>query len=363
MSDASMPDVEACFSASYPEARTKFLSACEAAGFELEAVQNTTATGREAEALYADIASKGPKDASHVVLVTSGTHGIEGYCGSGCQISLVQAGLFATLPTDTRIVLVHAVNPYGFSHQRRVNEDNIDLNRNFVDHTSSYPDSSAYEAIHPIIAPADYGDRPEHWDGEVLTWIGAHGMDAFRQAVSGGQYTCPDGLFFGGTAPAWSNGMIRTLMQSLASKATRFRFIDIHTGLGPFGHGEKLGLGTSSDVKRAQRIWGADVTDLAGGDSVSAVVAGDMGGAFFDAVSPDMDAAGIALEYGTQDPVSVLGALRWDNWLAAHGDPAGADASAIKQKMRDAFYPDDGSWRASVVDQARSAVTQAINAS
>ncbi|MEO0961177.1 MAG: M14 family metallopeptidase [Pseudomonadota bacterium] len=363
MSDAGLPAVEASFSASYAEARAKFLSACEAAGFELEAIENTTATGREGETLYADIASKGPKDASHVVLVTSGTHGIEGYCGSGCQISLVQEGLFADLPRDTRIVLVHAVNPYGFSHQRRVNESNIDLNRNFVNHGSGYPDSSAYEAIHPMIAPADYGERPEHWDGEVLQWIGTHGMDAFRQAVSGGQYTRPDGLFFGGTTPSWSNGMVRTLMQSLAISATRFRFIDIHTGLGPFGHGEKLGLGTSSDVKRAQSIWGDDVTDLGGGDSVSAVVAGDMGGAFFDAVSPDIDAAGIALEYGTQDPVSVLGALRWDNWLVMHGDPSGSDAAAIKQKMRDAFYPDDEGWRASVVDQAGTAVRQAINAS
>lgn len=363
MSDASMPDVEACFSASYPEARTKFLSACEAAGFELEAVQNTTATGREGEALYTDIASKGPKDASHVVLVTSGTHGIEGYCGSGCQIFLVQAGLFAELPADTRIVLVHAVNPYGFSHQRRVNEDNIDLNRNFVDHTSSYPDSSAYEAIHPIIAPADYGDRPEHWDGEVLTWIGSHGMDAFRQAVSGGQYTCPHGLFFGGMAPSWSNGMVRTLMQSLASKATRIRFIDIHTGLGPFGHGEKLGLGNSVAVERAQQVWGMDVTDLAGGNSVSAAVAGDIGGAFFEAVNPNIDAAGIALEYGTQDPVSVLTALRWDNWLHLHSDPAGAEASRVKQMMREAFYPDDMDWRDKVTTQAADAVRKAINAS
>lgn len=362
MPDASLPDIEACFSKSYSEARAKFVASCEAAGFELEAQQNEDVLGREGEKLFADIASKGPRDARNVVLITSGTHGIEGYCGSGCQTALVREGAFEPLPADTRVVLVHAVNPFGFSHQRRVNENNIDLNRNFVDHTSGYPDSSAYEAIHPIIAPADYGDRPEHWDSEVLQWIGGHGMDAFRQAVSGGQYTRPDGLFFGGTAPSWSNGMVRELMQGLASTATRFRFIDIHTGLGPFGHGEKLGLGTSNDVKRAQSIWGADVTDLAGGDSVSAVVAGDMGGAFFDAVSPDMDAAGIALEYGTQDPVSVLGALRWDNWLTAHGDPAGSDAAVVKQKMRDAFYPDDAGWRASVVDQARVAVMQAINA-
>ena len=30
------------------------------------------------------------------------------------------------------IVMVHVVNPYGMQNMRRVNEDNIDLNRNFL---------------------------------------------------------------------------------------------------------------------------------------------------------------------------------------------------------------------------------------
>jgi len=188
-------------------------------------------------------------------------------------------------------------------------------------------------------------------------------MDAFRQAVSGGQYSRADGLFFGGTAPSWSNTMIKNIMENLAGAARQFRFIDIHTGLGPFGHGEKLGLGNSVAVKRAQAVWGDDVTDLGGGESVSAVVAGDMGGAFFEVVGAfEIDAAGIALEYGTQDPVSVLGALRWDNWLHAYGDPAGPEAASVKQKMRDAFYPDSAEWRESVIDQARTAIAQALNA-
>ena len=361
MSASGRMDIHDCFSASYPQARDKFVSSCAAAGFVLEARENSNVMGRDGEALFCDIASKGPADAPNVVLVTSGTHGIEGYCGSGCQTALVREGAFDDLPDETRVVLVHAVNPYGFSHQRRVNEDNIDLNRNFVDHGATYPGSSAYEAIHPLIAPADYGERSDYWDGEVLAWIGTHGPEAFRQAVSGGQYSRPDGLFFGGAAPSWSNGMIRTVMGTLAASARRFRFIDIHTGLGPFGHGEKLGLGNSVAVKKAQAIWGEDVTDLAAGKSVSAVVAGDIGGAFFDAAGSSTDAAGIALEYGTLDPASVLGALRWDNWLHMHGNPAGPDAGEVKEKMREAFYPDSAEWREAVVDQARVAVAQAIN--
>ena len=63
----------------------------------------------------------------------SGTHGVEGYCGSGIQIGFLKEGLFAELPDDMSVVLLHAMNPYGFSNDRRVNEDNVDLNRNFLD--------------------------------------------------------------------------------------------------------------------------------------------------------------------------------------------------------------------------------------
>ncbi len=135
MSGTAATDIHACFSMSYPEARDKFLSSCESAGFALKTRENPDAVGRDGEALFSDIASKGPADADSVLLVTSGTHGIEGYCGSACQVALVREGAFDALPDGTRVVLVHAVNPFGFSHQRRVNEDNIDLNRNFVDHT------------------------------------------------------------------------------------------------------------------------------------------------------------------------------------------------------------------------------------
>jgi hypothetical protein len=56
----------------------------------------------------------------------------------------------------------------------------------------------------------------------------------------------------------------------------------------------------------------------------------------------------VCLEWGTIDAVSVVEALRADNWLHQHGDPTGPDAPAIKAQLRAAFAPDDTGWADSI---------------
>src|SRR5258707_1844987 len=126
-----LPDL----SASYAEARRKFVAAARARTLTVETHLLPDHVGAVSEPLATDIALLGPREASGILLLTSATHGIEGYCGSGVQIALLHDEEFIRAANDARVTVafVHAVNPYGFSHGRRVNEDNVDLNRNFRD--------------------------------------------------------------------------------------------------------------------------------------------------------------------------------------------------------------------------------------
>ena len=117
------------FSASYQEAREKFLQACKARSLSVDSRLNPNAKGTNDEDLYSDIVQIGSPDAGKVLLLLSGTHGVEGYCGSGAQIELLSEGYFDDLHDDLCVIMIHAMNPYGFSHDRRVTEDNVDLNR------------------------------------------------------------------------------------------------------------------------------------------------------------------------------------------------------------------------------------------
>ena len=50
------------------------------------------------------------------------------------------------------------INPYGFAWTRRVTEDNVDLNRNFVDHDKPYPRNDGYLAIADAVLPQEWSE-------------------------------------------------------------------------------------------------------------------------------------------------------------------------------------------------------------
>jgi hypothetical protein len=357
-----MSDVSTAFSASYAEAREKFLAAAQARGLEVESHVLPDLAGAGGETLATDVARFGPANAERVLLVTSGTHGVEGFCGSGCQVHLLRDELaWATASkANVAIVLCHAVNPYGFSHVRRVNEDNVDLNRNFLDFGRPLARNEAYAEVHAFMLP-------DRWppDGAAQAALGgyvqARGRAALQRALTGGQADFADGLFYSGREPTWSNRTLRGILRKHLAGARRVVWIDIHTALGPWGHGEKIyaGRDDAATLERTRAIFGADVTSFYDGSSASAEVRGIACHAALDEC-PSIEYAGIGLEYGTLPLDAVLDALRADHWLANHPEASGDQRAAIKRAMRDAFYDGSPQWQAMVCGQARVAALQAV---
>ena len=207
-----MLDLPAAFAVDYPSARAKFREAARACSLAVERHVHPTARGAQDEELSIDVGLLGDARACRLLLVTSGMHGVEGFGGSGCQVALLRDSLVATTleATKSALLFCHAVNPYGFSHLRRVNEDNVDLNRNFASFNESgapFPANSGYAEIHDWLLPADWdGPARQAADAKIRAFIAERGERAFRTARGSGQYTHPDGMFFGGTSPTWASG-------------------------------------------------------------------------------------------------------------------------------------------------------------
>ena len=340
------------FSHDYATARERFRVAAEAAGAAQQSYELSGHRGPSGEPLSIDVARLGPLSATRALVILSGTHGVEGLCGSGCQIGYLSDQLYRALPPDSCALLVHALNPYGFAWLRRVNEDNVDLNRNFIDFSAPLPSSSAYEPLHPALVPQEWDGEPRlAADRALMEYAERHGFRALQAAVSSGQYTCPDGLFYGGRGPTWSaRTLVRLLSEHLPS-ARRVVVLDLHTGLGPPAYGEPILVPSSAeDVKRAHDWFGPEVKDLSGGQSVSAVLRGTLAAGFATAL-PGAELTFIGLEFGTRPVLEVLTALRADHWLHARR-PHDERRSAIEQQMRAAFYFDAPDWQAAVYGRA-----------
>ncbi len=330
-------------SPSYAAARAAFLAAAGSAGATLTATDHPL-LGPEGEPLAVDVAELGPADAADVVLVLSATHGVEGYCGSALQTQWL-ARHATERPSAVRLVHVHALNPFGMAWVRRVNEDNVDLNRNFVDWSQPPPTNPDYDGIAALLVPDDWSAaEQERTTTELLNLAVEWGFPRLQAVISGGQYSNPTGVFFGGTAPVWSHRWLRDWCATELSTARRVAIVDLHTGLGPWGVGELIASAPKTDPHylRAAELWG-DITSMLDGDSVSAALAGDWLAVAAE-LAPRAEVTPITIEYGTVDPVTVLQALRADAWLHSHGDPTGADAPAVRAQVRAAFADDDPAW-------------------
>jgi hypothetical protein len=349
------------FSAAYPEARAKFRDAVREAGGALDAIANPN-KGPDGGDLTTDIAWFGPRTAEKVLVMVSGTHGVEGFCGSGAQVDWLKRGEAATLPPGLAALLVHAINPYGFAWLRRVTEENVDLNRNWLDFAEATPENAGYDELAAAAVPTEWTQETQAAANQaLLTYGGQHGPMALQQALSGGQYRHAKGVFYGGDGPTWARRTQEQIYAGYLGQAGRVAILDYHTGLGPWGYAEPImsDAAGSDAYRRGQDWYGCTITSPLDGTSTSAVTAGD-NLAMAPALMPHAEVTGLALEYGTESLQAVFYAQRADAGLHGYGDPLSPEGKEIKAAIRHAFYGDADDWKGMVVGQSLSATRKAV---
>lgn len=353
------------FSPSYARARVRFLEAAATAGLAISS-HNHPLPGRDGEVLAMDVALDGDPSADRLLIVSSACHGVEGFCGSGVQVFALQDAEWRehARAAGVAVLYIHALNPHGFSWVRRVTHENVDLNRNFQDFSQPLPTNEAYAELHDLLLP-------EHWPpgadnaAAIGAYIKTHGLARFQAAASQGQHAFADGLFYGGVEATWSNRTLRQVLRRHGQQARQLAWIDLHTGLGDSGLGERIFACRDDAValERARRWWSSGgetpLTSIYDGSSTSALLTGLMWNVAYEEC-PQAEYTGIAMEYGTVPINEVIDALRGDHWLRLHPEAPAALRDAITARLLAAFYVDTEEWKAKVVVQARQALFQAV---
>lgn len=353
--------VSGCFSSTYQQARRKLIHAALDAEGRLESY-TPTVTGPEGHAIHMDVLYFGPEQADTVLVLGSGTHGVEGFAGSAIQTCLLRGGITERLPQGVGLMMIHAINPYGFAHIRRVNEDNVDLNRNFVDFTRPLPVNKGYDAVTDVAEPVSLS-RWENLKARLrLYWyVLKAGKPALQSAISQGQFTHPQGLFYGGGSASWSNSILSSMVKSRLSHAKRVIMIDVHTGLGDYGEAEVI-MNVPKNTpayQRATACWGKQLKTTVEGGSVSVDINGPLKLAI-PKLLPDADVTAVSLELGTFPATDVFWALRAENWLHHYGTDDHLKREAIKDELLHVFYPDDIVWKQAVWTEGSEVLRRAL---
>lgn len=340
------------FSNDYRAARARFRAGASARGFRLEA---HPAGGED---LTIDVALGGSEEPSRLVVVSSGLHGVEGFLGSAIQAALLEddAGAWP-LPRGSGLVLLHALDPYGFDRLRRTDAANVDLNRNFL------RDGEPYQGCPPEYREIDWLLNPRRPPGrfdllriESIPAIARHGQAALKRAIAGGQYEFPLGLFFGGTGPSPTRRILEDQFPRWVGGAETVLHLDVHTGLGAWG---KLALLLEDSVTPDRARWladrfGRDLLERPG-RGISYPTRGGLG-TWCQATFGDRAYDFLCAEFGTEPGLGVVAALRAENRAHHWGDPGSEGTRRARLRLREVFAPADPRWRSAAVARGLAAI-------
>lgn len=301
--------------------------------------------------LTIDTAYLGNANAPVLVVIGSGTHGVEGYAGAACQLHFMQNFSRYADRNDIAFLLVHAINPWGYYHDRRVTHENVDLNRNFIADFSAAAAHCEYSAFHaPLVT--NYKPFPAGWWNELRLLSSAISKKKRRQlqaAITAGQYRHADGLFYGGTAVVQARRIWEGILDAHFANRACVALLDIHAGLGKPGTAELISYlpEESADFQEMQRWFNGALRSMQSGASVTGPVSGTLTEGFDRTAA--MRSYAIGLEFGTCSPLRILYALRHDAWAARQsGRKAGLLRERARRKMKQAFCLDHPQWHAQV---------------
>ncbi len=350
--------METCFSEDYFTARARFRDAVLRAGGDLTALA-ITSKGPGGEDLTIDIGWFGAERPKRVLVHSSGVHGVEAFAGAAIQLQWLDEGI-RDVPENCAIVLVHVVNPYGMAWLRRVNEHNVDLNRNCLAPEEAYAGApDGYNALDGFLNPPS-GSSRESFYLRAAWLIWRFGMPALKQAIASGQYVNPKGLFFGGTSLEEGPRLLRQFMRDRMGHVTHLFGIDVHTGLGPFGVDTLLATDVpgSPAFETLHATYGNCVSSLDPDRSPAYKAKGTYDTIFRQAL-PDAAVYFVVQEFGTYPIVRVFRALRAENRRRHFG--AGDPNRVVGSELVDVFAPRDEYWRAAVLCRGRAAICDALH--
>ena len=260
-----------------------------------------------------------------------------------------------------------------FRSRRKANHDNIDLNRSFVTRQGpggeqALPSNPHHDdpALRALLEPP----RPQPLLPQVarILLAAVRGQTAaLTQALTMGQYTSPQGLYFGGTKEPVATTSLKQTFEKALTSAASVTVLDLHTGYGPRN---TLAVVNSRYEPVSPGDWARRLSwplvQSADGDSFYAIH-GDMTDWLTlrqQQLAPQKPFWATTLEFGTWGDglgaqIRTLRASVNENAAYWRGTPA--QKRRWSAALADLYAPRSLRWRRAVVSQARELLPRVLS--
>lgn len=306
----------------------------------------------------------------NLVIIQSGTHGIEGLAGAGIQNFLLEY-LHDKRYTNTSFLYIHLINPWGTLHARRTNPNNVDLNRNFVVKGTDFEQKNEdYAKINSFLNP----EQPyEHGILKKLSFyfdsaqlILSHSIDTLRRSILKGQYTHPKGIYYGGNQLQPEFIALKQIWDRETQGYQKIVYIDLHTGYGEKGKLHLLsGHSDSVSAKKISDLYAPTLIDF-GNSKNFYETTGDILTYFQENYKKSAEIYPVTFEFGTLDSQTILGSLDSLYRIVVENQTyqyktADTDSEKFSKRMfKEMFYPSDFDWRDKTLAQTKTEIDKIV---
>jgi hypothetical protein len=360
-------DVQHYFSNSYTESRKAFLAESKKLEAKFDSVQlfSRNVPSKTDNDLTIDFCYvPAQKETKKLLILTSGTHGVEGYVGSAVQRMFMNEILAPEMVEEVGVLFVHSVNPFGFKYTRRVTENNVDFNRNCDVKKSLF--SSKNEGYGKLIGMLNPEGKVNSGSLKnkffmliAINELLKKSMASLRQAVLQGQYKYENGLYFGGFEFEPQLAILGEVFKTVSTNYDAVFNIDLHTGYGERGvahlfpnpiDDEKIKSGLENIFKGYEINWG---------DSEDFYI---INGSFTDYIGKlltDKTYFPMVLEYGTLNSQSTVGSIKsihnmvLENQGFHYGYKSAKDSLKVMNSFMEMYNPSSEKWRTKIMADSK----------
>ncbi len=334
-------------------------------GSRLEAHSLTAEPDLTIDWLYAQ-----PATPARLLVLTTGLHGIEGFVGAVILRLFVDEFLPRLDAASAGLLLIHALNPWGMRHGRKVNAHNVDLNRNFLFTPEDFDPAfnTDYACLNRFLGPDRPLDPPAgaaaRFSLGLIGALRAHGPAVLQRAALLGQYRDPLGTYYGGTGREEETELLLRLLRGTVPAYPAATLLDMHSGYGPrlqmslvHSTGEPRPVEALRQRLDYPRVLKADDQDFYAmrGDMVDALYA------LAETAWPQVRFYATAFEFGTFGDSTLsrarsLRAMIFENQAHQHGARSASARNWAQREFTALYRPDDSRWW----DKARADARQAF---
>jgi hypothetical protein len=360
--------MDSYFPDSYEDSRARFLQSLNLIQQKWHSTQLETHPLQNQPDLSIDWLWAHPHKKENLIIISTAEHGIEGYVGYAMMKVFIEEFVPRLNPENTGLLLLHGMNPWGMKHYRKVNENNVDLNRNFVFDSNFDPAiNPEYHRVKELINPQrrvdTYSIENLRFWGGVIKNIFTTGASTVSKAALLGQHHTPNGFYYGGTEYQEGTRVAMELYRRALKEYRSVIQIDMHTGYGPRYQMSIIisPLDSMTSNELSQNFHYPLVLKINAEEFFD--ISGDMAEYYYKVRNrdfPDRRLFACGFEFGTFGSslparIRSLKAMVFENQLHWHGAKDNKTAERIRHEFRELYFPAETRWREKALADGRQA--------